>query len=211
MKQLIATLEAQIKNCKGLLSVFQDERKLYQEKGEAPQRDVNEIIKRKKQIVEAFEKQHQLFRELQQCSENAASDDKGSFERRRLLIRELAGVLEQLLVIDQENEKLLRSLTCTKPTFQQSMAKQRPALQTRLPFMPNHSAASAIGTISMPPPAAKTISPAIQRPAIAAVAAKSATAAATTSQNSSQQAAPRSQLRRYTEATQLLQLTSKYA
>ena len=57
-------------------------------------------------------------------------------------LRELGSILEQLLVIDHENEKLLRKLLSVKPsraTNTRTLAptnSARPALQTQLPFFP---------------------------------------------------------------------------
>jgi len=143
MNKLIGTIQSQVESCKKLLKVFQDERQVYNVKKSVGIKEVKTILARKKLIVSAFEQQHSVLKELKSSQPGVTKeDDKAQKET----LRELGSILEQLLVIDHENEKLLRKLLSVKPsqvTNTRSFAASgtaRPALQRQLPFVPGGSA-----------------------------------------------------------------------
>ncbi len=92
-------IEEQIRCCRKLLDVFRDER-LSLGDGHLDMEKVIRILEVKRQILAAFESQKQLIA--------PAAQDGDS--REKSLVRELGSLLEQLLVIDAENESLLRNL-----------------------------------------------------------------------------------------------------
>jgi flagellar biosynthesis/type III secretory pathway chaperone len=92
-------IEEQIRCCRKLLDVFRDER-LSLGDGNLDMEKVIRILEVKRQILAAFESQKQLIAPTAQDSDS----------REKSLVRELGSLLEQLLVIDAENESLLRNL-----------------------------------------------------------------------------------------------------
>ena len=92
----MTSLDQQIDNCQKLLRMFQEEREQYTERQSLELHDVLESMKQKQRLVEVFEVQKQF----------AENPPQSEAERKQL--RVLGELLEQLLVIEQENEILLR-------------------------------------------------------------------------------------------------------
>lgn len=207
---IIANIEEQVKHCRKLLGIFQDERKLYLEKGSIGQQEICEILGRKKMLVEAFENQRQAMLSIEE-ENRAAAIPENIKDKRKALVRELAGLLEQLIVIDQENEKMLRNILCSGGSPAQAQPRQavplrqRPALQRQLPFVPFAEQAKPL--IPRETPKLQAV------PQTAAVRPAAAAQATQTAQTPSplQPSVPRSSIRQYMEAGKLLQLSSKYA
>jgi hypothetical protein len=179
---IMTTIEEQLNSCKNLLSIFQNERQMYQDKKHISMNEVMEIVEKKKGLMDVFEKHHRLLRELKSRDDSTTSQEQADEKN---MIRELASLLEQLLVIDNENEKLLRQILSTRqanasaPSQNRATtvnSRQRPSLQCQLPFIPQKS------------------SP---------VVAKSATAQPRATRNP--------KLKQYAEINQLLKLNSNYA
>lgn len=138
MNEIVQNIESQVKSCQNLLSIFQDERQMYQTKGAVGVSDVMKMVERKKSVMQIFEKQQRILREVSESGGQFSTEDE---EKKKTLLRDLASALEQLLVIDHENEKLLRqSLGKTQgASAQRPQAmnrQQRPALLSKHPFVP---------------------------------------------------------------------------
>ena len=121
-------IEEQITNCRELLTIFKDERETYGDSDAVNLDQVVTMIKRKQEILGSFSKQKEI---MQSIKEHGHQDENAE----KKLLRELGGILEQLLVIDQENEVLLRDLLRKKPGKKSSPAasiSQTPDL----PFCP---------------------------------------------------------------------------
>lgn len=144
MNKLSQVINDQVNSCKKLLKLFQGERQLYITKESVGVKEVKAILEKKKMIVEAFEGQHAILKKLK--SEQAKISPVDEKEQREGL-RVLSSLLEQLLVIDHENEKLLKKLLSVNTNNQatsrrlmprnNTQATQRAALQTQLPFVPD--------------------------------------------------------------------------
>lgn len=134
-------IEEQISSCRDLLEVFKDERETYGDSNGVNLDLVVTMIKRKQDILSTFGKQKDLMLSIRENGhENPDSEKK--------LLRELGSLLEQLLVIDQENEVLLRNIISKKPankTKNCNTVSQSP----ELPFCPGQKQ-----TKTFTPPAA---------------------------------------------------------
>jgi flagellar biosynthesis/type III secretory pathway chaperone len=140
MNSILESLEEQVKSVKELLDVFRQERQSYVAKQRVGMRELAEFIDRKKRILVAFDQQRDVMARLKQT---VSSPDDASTHRKRILVRELASVIEQLLVIDQENEKLLKTLLAHRGTLatgsgERTVPVVRPALTPRMPFFPGN-------------------------------------------------------------------------
>ncbi|OGV34068.1 MAG: hypothetical protein A2020_01205 [Lentisphaerae bacterium GWF2_45_14] len=210
MNELAGVIRHQIENCKNLLCVFQDERKTYQEKRQLGTRDVMEILKKKKQIFDVFEQQHALLKEI-----GEAPDNEEVRAGKKELLSDLSAVIEQVLVIDHENEKLLREQMSSRSAISSnsaSFSRERPALQRQLPFVPGQNAfrimaakPTAVEVLAKPsiPETAQPKQPeSVRFPVLSA---------ATLSTTDVIRARPKSQLRNYAQAAQILQFSPKYA
>ena len=144
MNKIIKTIQNQVVSCKKLLKVFQDERQVYNIKKNVGIKEVKIILARKKQIVTAFEAQHTVLKELR--SSEVHSGDR----EQKDTLRELGSILEQLLVIDHENEKLLRKILSVQPSKTTNtraltpVSSARPSLQRQLPFVPGAPSAPSV-------------------------------------------------------------------
>lgn len=219
MSELIKNIEEQIDNCRKLLSVFQNERQFYKECSHIGVKEVMEIMERKKQIVVAFENQRTLLRKAE--SENGKLQPE-VIEKKKSLIRELAATLEQLLVIDRENEMLLRDIMSSKnqPSGNGlSNSRQRPALQRQLPLVPGGGIAANTPASPAPMKKAQSLSEQILNtipPARTQMKSATAPAEANPVKNADESEdifkyKPKSCLREYSSPTQLLKFASKYA
>ncbi len=140
---IVQNIESQIESCKALLAVFQEERSIYREGRSLSKEEMAVSLDRKCKLISLFDGQRQLLKSIEAEGQGVSEEAK---EKRKRLMRSLAGVLEQLLVIDQENERLMREAATTvrRPTMVASVAaRQRPSLQMQLPLMPFASAAPA--------------------------------------------------------------------
>ena len=129
-------IEEQITNCRDLLKVFKDERETYGESETVNLNVVVAMIKRKQDLLTSFGKQKDIMQEIREHGHQNEESEK-------TLLRELGSILEQLLVIDQENEVLLRDLLRKKPGKKVSTANsinQSPDL----PFCPGQRKAKKI-------------------------------------------------------------------
>ena len=195
---IVELVRKQVQGCKELLGVFQKERQLYQTSSSVSQEVIMGFLKKKEELVGVFDQQKEIQRQAAESGVAGADDYK-------LNLRELAGLLEQLLVIDQENEKLLRNMLSQAghpareraiPFASASAApRPRPALMQQLPFFPGMAARPQ--TLSRPLAAAASV------PSPAASASMPPPA-----QPAGLRRAPSSQLRQYASAASL---TVRYA
>ncbi|MCJ8332147.1 MAG: hypothetical protein HRT89_13865 [Lentisphaeria bacterium] len=126
------TLEKQITNCKKLLTAFQDERQKIVNDEIADAGEILEGIKHKQKIVNLYDKHREQMRE------SINEEDEDDKEQ----LRTLGSLLERLLVIDQENERLLTKIMSTGGTREKQEKqthKIRPALKSNLPLMARQS------------------------------------------------------------------------
>jgi len=218
MNEATNVIRKQIESCRELLKIFQNERQLYLDRPDINLEDVTRILCRKKQLVEVFDQQQQVIRE---CKEQNGMVDADNRE----LMRELGSILEQLLVIDHENEKLLRHCLSTRNPLETAMRNKssepdsapslfrepptalraRPALQRQLPFVPGSRpmapAAMTAGTTSETAPAAVLRH---DRPAVRPEPAEPAEA-------STVRTAAKHLIRNYVQTAKMFNLSSKYA
>lgn len=159
MKDIIEdTIAKQIESCRELLKIFQNERQLYLETQQVGITEVMRILGRKKELVEIFDKQHTLLIKLKNNGGAASPEEK---LRRKGLMSQLASLIEQLLVIDHENEKMLRENICCRnipapqphaspapAPVRETELKPRPHLQRQLPFVPNLRPAAAASAMA---------------------------------------------------------------
>ncbi len=122
-------IEKQINNCRNLLKVFKEERESYSETQEIDMQMVMRMIQRKQEILTSFQMQKQFIEAIREEGHQDENQEK-------ILLRELGKLLEQLLVIDQENEILLRSQIGRKPNLKDKSSASTPTLKPELPFCP---------------------------------------------------------------------------
>lgn len=214
MNDLTVQIKKQIGNCSRLLEVFQNERQLYRNKQQVGIAEVMQILERKKTIVEIFDKQHVIVKELR---ENSAGASPAIQAEHKEMMRELSSILEQLLVIDHENEKLLRenmssrkvSGTPSRSMVQKSSCRERLALQRQLPFVPGVRLAAP----DVQPAPVKAAAPLSPAPVMAASVRKAAVESALVKADAVREdERPRARhlIKNYAKA-RFLNLTSKYA
>jgi len=125
-------LEQQVNSCRSLLAVFHQERQFYQESEQVTMEAVVRILQAKEKLVQVFSDQKSVLAETSQLPKTGDS-------QRQQLLRELGVLLEQLLVIDRENELLLRKLLGPNsappptPLRRQSVAPAAPTAPTPKP------------------------------------------------------------------------------
>ena len=127
--QNASLIEKQIINCRNLLKVFQEERESYTDDITVDLKMVMRMLNRKQEILTSFQKQKELMSSIKEQGYQDENQEK-------MLLRELGKILEQLLVIDQENEILLRDMVGKKPG-QDNSSVNSTALKPGLPFCPN--------------------------------------------------------------------------
>jgi len=133
---IVQNIESQIESCKALLAVFQEERSIYREGRGLSKDEMSATLERKCKLLSLFDGQRKLLKSIEAEGSSVPEEVK---EKRKELMRALGSVLEQLLVIDQENERLMREAATTvrRPSFAAAVAaRQRPSLQMQLPLMP---------------------------------------------------------------------------
>ncbi|NQZ57099.1 MAG: hypothetical protein HRT88_06465 [Lentisphaeraceae bacterium] len=129
-------LNEQIDNCRQLLKVFKDERESFSTNGDINLAYVMKSLQRKKEILKSFETQKQIMTSMRQSPIGETEE--------KTLLRELGSILEQLLVIDQENEVMLRDLLSHKPgkaKVTTNTAPENSNMRPRLPFCPGQNLA----------------------------------------------------------------------
>jgi flagellar biosynthesis/type III secretory pathway chaperone len=107
MNQRLETIQNQIHQCEKLLHVYQNEHRLLMSDECRRLEDVSPIVEMKLRLMRTFDLQQQFI--ATQDSQGQATDSAS-----RGLLRELARRIEQLLVIDRENEILIRRLLSTE-------------------------------------------------------------------------------------------------
>ncbi|MDD3118342.1 MAG: hypothetical protein PHQ27_04135 [Victivallales bacterium] len=206
MNSLAAAIGRELENCRELLRVFQEERRLYGTGNTIGLAEVTALLERKQQLVAVFDRQHLLMKELRH-RQNDANTDPAAEPQCRELLRTLGSVLEQLLVIDHENEKLLRDnittrhlshATTGKAAAPSETMRRRPALQQQLPFVPGLTRPGAAIATTVQPTAKSTAKPIATRPGGETAPEPARTMA-------------RHLLRRYTRNGTVADLASKYA
>ena len=125
-------IEKQIINCRNLLKVFREERESYTDDPTVDLKMVMRMLNRKQEILTSFQKQKDLMSSIKEQGYQDEAQEK-------MLLRELGKILEQLLVIDQENEILLRDMVTKKPGASNSNS-QSPTLRPSLPYCPESQA-----------------------------------------------------------------------
>jgi len=115
------TIEQRIESCKSLLELFQKERTILQSKKEIEAKDMLPMLKLKKKLLDRFEEDAEALKSDEPTTEDG---DEEAQETRDELLRELSDLLEQLLVLDRENQRLLReTLSDTQKNANKSAAK----------------------------------------------------------------------------------------
>ncbi len=122
-------IEKQIVNCRNLLKIFKEERESYSESTEIDMQMVMRMLQRKQEILTSFQMQKQFIEAIREEGHQDENQEK-------ILLRELGKLLEQLLVIDQENEILLRSQIGKKPNLKEKNSQNHSPLKPELPFCP---------------------------------------------------------------------------
>lgn len=149
MNKMLQPIVRQIGSCKSLLELFQRERRLYTDNDDIGQDDVMRMLDAKLRVLKVFEEQKALLREAaEKPLDGAAADEQ------REMLRELAGLLEQLLVIDQENELLLRRImpgggAAARPVRHPRPVRAKPSVSPAPLRRPR--AVAAYHTASVPP------------------------------------------------------------
>ncbi len=99
-QSIVGDFEEQVLNCKHLLSIFQSERQMYHESDLINIKSIMSMLKEKKALIDNFcSWEEQLFNH---------NVDIFNAEVVKNWVSELKGIFEQLLIIDTENEILLK-------------------------------------------------------------------------------------------------------
>ena len=137
-------IEEQIDSCRELLKIFKTERETYGDSSSIDISQVVSMVKRKQEILGTFSKQKEI---MQAIKEHGHQNE----ELEKKLLRELGRILEQLLVIDQENEILLRDLLRKKPgTPAKNKITSKISQTPDLPFCPGQKKAHTQAKVNTP-------------------------------------------------------------
>jgi flagellar biosynthesis/type III secretory pathway chaperone len=133
MSSLTETLNIQISKCKELLKIFQNEREFYLEQSAINMEQVMDMLEKKKALVNVFQQQQETLLEIKKSNTIVSPESKGK-------ITQLSELLEQLLIIDQENERLIKE-KLNAPGKSVARAARRPvvartSMQCQMPFVP---------------------------------------------------------------------------
>lgn len=101
MSQPNTSLDRRIESCRDLLDVFQQERQMLQVQQRVEPASIVDVLQRKLRLVDAMAEHQQAM------TETPVGGDEALHRER---VRELATLLERLLVIERENQLLLRRL-----------------------------------------------------------------------------------------------------
>ncbi len=131
MSNMLACLEKQITTCRAMMALFQQERKLIQEEESAPLAQIQENLRSKQTLAGVLAEAIAGLRLLPPEEEPAT---------RQELVREVTSLIEQLLVIEQENSRILRNRVQENRRVEQAAPApprlKRLTLQPDLPFLP---------------------------------------------------------------------------
>ena len=98
-------LSEQIDTCKNLLGIFLDERQVFLDKEHVNLKEILPLLQKKCHLAERLTEMKQTFNPYES---NDGFESAIQPKVKRQLIRELGALLEQLLVIEHENELLIK-------------------------------------------------------------------------------------------------------
>ncbi len=135
MNNLSMQIAEQIAECKKLMGLFQTEREQLMNNNQIKKKEIVEYLKRKSILADEIVKKVSFFATLANGKLNEDIDAKKK-------IRDLSANLEQLLVIDTENERLVKEFFATnnadkKAIPAKNLQKKTFSLNNALPLMPN--------------------------------------------------------------------------
>ncbi len=135
MNNLSMQIAEQISECKKLMALFQTEREQLMNNNQIKKKEIVEYLKRKSILADEILKKVSFFATLANGTLDKDLDAKKK-------IRDLSAKLEQLLVIDTENERLVKEFFATNNADKRSipakrLQKKNFSLNTALPLMPN--------------------------------------------------------------------------
>jgi len=146
MSVFLEKLNEQAKYCKHILTVLQNERKFYQKKEKVSPQEVILILKRKQKMVLLFEENQFVISNMKKnLNENPIEEKEIN-----AVIRNLSIMAEQLLVLDSENEKMIKkimhlrnhkrvdSIKTTVQAVKKTVNIQN-TKQINMPFVPNNN------------------------------------------------------------------------
>jgi len=113
MSEQGTTLNSRIESCRGLLDVFQKERELLQTRQRIEPSSILHMLQLKLRLVDSVAECQGTMADANSPVAANAPDD-GRQER----LRELGALLEKLLVIERENQLLLRKLVASSGAAQ---------------------------------------------------------------------------------------------
>jgi hypothetical protein len=135
MSEQPADLHERIESCRDLLDVFQKERQLLQSGQPMKPANILDMLQLKLRLVDSMaDSQGAIQGELERGRAGNTPD-----EGKREQIRELGSLLEKLLVIERENQMLLRRLIAAepgqKPVADTPQSAPRPQTQGMAPLV----------------------------------------------------------------------------
>jgi len=113
MSEQGTTLNSRIESCRGLLDVFQKERELLQTRQRIEPSSILHMLQLKLRLVDSVAECQGAMADANSPVAANAPDDG-----RRERLRELGALLEKLLVIERENQLLLRKLVASSGAAQ---------------------------------------------------------------------------------------------
>jgi len=119
MSHSIAALEQQVRACRAMLALFQLERQQIQQAATSPLAIVRQSLPQKQALLGTLGSATTALA--------APVGTVGDGPRHRGLLSELAALLEQLLVIDQENERTVRQRLQRQPSQARPASVAAPA------------------------------------------------------------------------------------
>ena len=102
------TIQLAINECQNLLKIFKKERTDFvnNTKGKIPLEEITKSLIEKNNILDSFFVQQKILKKIQK-EDFINNDLKNNFHQKKL--QELTNILEQLLIISNENEKIIRN------------------------------------------------------------------------------------------------------
>lgn len=104
MTDQLQIIRQQMHSCETLMNIFQKERSLLNSGQKISQENLMQILQLKKRLMETFQRQQSILSNL---NGQSPMNEQEATERKTLLSK-LGRKIEQLLVIDRENEILLK-------------------------------------------------------------------------------------------------------
>ncbi len=134
MNNLSMQITEQIVECKKLMGLFQDEREKIINNNQIKKEEIIDYLKRKSILAEEISKKVSFFATIADVKINEDIDAKKK-------IRDLSANLEQLLVIDTENERLVKEFFAKSNVDKKSLPakklqQKKYSLNAALPLMP---------------------------------------------------------------------------